>query len=100
MSKQYDLFGGNPPHVKDSDTSLAAAESMAETGRQVREKVFRHITLSGGSTCDEIELALNMRHQTASARVRELALTGRIRDSGNRRKTRSGRQAVVWTAPQ
>lgn len=37
-----------------------------------------------------------MRHQTASARVRELVLAGLIEDTGKRRKTRSGRGARVY----
>lgn len=35
-------------------------------------------------------------HQTASARVRGLVLRGRVKDSGKRRDTRSGRKATVW----
>lgn len=37
-----------------------------------------------------------MRHQTASARIRELVQKGRVVDSTRRRPTRSGRLAIVW----
>jgi hypothetical protein len=51
-----------------------------------------------GLTCDEVEQRLSMTHQTASARVHELAKLEAIVDSGRKRKTRSGRGAVVWIA--
>ena len=64
----------------------------------LRAKVFRYIRGEGfaGATCDEIEEALDMRHQTASPRVRELVLMGAIEDSGHRRRTRSGSTARVY----
>jgi hypothetical protein len=49
----------------------------------------------GGATCDEIELMTGMRHQTASARIRELYLKDRIKTVG-KRQTRSGRMALIW----
>lgn len=49
-----------------------------------------------GLTCDALETLLSMSHQTASARLRDLAMRGDIRDSGKRRKTRTGRTAIVW----
>lgn len=49
-----------------------------------------------GATCDELELTLALSHQTCSARVREMARRGMIKDSGRTRPTRTGRQAIVW----
>jgi hypothetical protein len=51
-----------------------------------------------GRTADELIVELNRGHATVSARVNELANAGWIVDSGIRRKTRSGREAVVWFA--
>jgi uracil-DNA glycosylase len=86
------------PYVVGSDTSKAAAESIAADSGQLREFVFSYIEKAGigGMTCDEVEEAADMRHQTASARIRELAQKGRIVDSGRRRPTRSSRMAIVW----
>lgn len=85
------------PFVSGSPTSEAAAASMAPHAGTVRDDVLKYIKSTGhGATCDEVEAALNLRHQTASARVRELAKTMRIMDSGTTRPTRSGRKAVVW----
>lgn len=49
-----------------------------------------------GATCDEIEVVLELRHQTASARCTELTLSKHIVDSGRRRLTRSRRRARVY----
>jgi predicted transcriptional regulator len=49
------------------------------------------------ATCDEVEERMALRHQTASARVHELARAGLIEPDGERR-TRSGRRATVWKA--
>lgn len=95
----YDLYGGTPPHEKVS-TSKKAAQEIEPTVSQIAERVFRFVLLgtSRGATCDEVEQGLSLSHQTVSARLRELALKDRIRDSGNRRVTRSDRDAIVWTA--
>jgi len=93
-------YGGHPPHVKGSDTSAAAAVSIRVPAGTLRFKVFAYLKKRGaaGSTDEELEHALELRHQTASARRRELVLDGLVEDSGERRKTSSGRQAVVWKA--
>ena len=89
------------PYVDDipfagGDTSADAAKAIKPDVLTIRRKVFR--ALVDGATCDEIEQTLELTHQTASARVRELAQAGTIRDSGERRLTRSGRKAIVWIA--
>ncbi len=93
-------YNGKAPSVAGSDTSEAAADSVQSASGRLRAVVFAHVKRcgAGGATCDEVEAALEMRHQTASARVRELVLGGHLRDSGQRRQTRSGRNAAVWVA--
>ncbi len=92
------LFDPPPPAVRDSPTSVAAGESMAGTSSYLRNLILAYIRRTGGSTCDEVEAAEYLRHQTASARIRELVQMGLLRDSDRTRKTRSGRAAVVWEA--
>ena len=91
-------YGGTPPHVKDSDTSWEAALRVAGSAGSVRRRVFRYITscLHYGTTDEEIEIELELRHQTASARRRELVILGLVIDSGKRRPTSSGCTATVW----
>lgn len=83
------------------DTSLVAARSVAPSAGQMRSRVLVEIRERGvaGATCDEVEQVLQMQHQTASARIRELVLEGRLVDSGYRRPTRSGHPAVIWVEP-
>ena len=96
----YDQYAGTPPHVKGSDTSREAAESMALDAKHLRAVVYRHILGSGsvGMTCDRVEEIMDGRHQTISARIRELVNEGRIVDTGKRKPTRSGRQARIYVA--
>lgn len=93
-----DLYGGRPPFQETSDTSEDAADSLLEIALTVRGNVYRKIRDTGinGMTCWEVEQELGLSHQTASARIRELNLKGKLRDSGYRRRTGSGRQATVW----
>jgi len=91
-------YNGLPPFVAGVDTSEAAAQSVAGDAGQLREFIFDVIKGSGGGgmTCDEVEVDTGMRHQTASARIRELQQRARVVDSSRRRPTRSGRLAIVW----
>lgn len=85
--------------ARGSDTSREAARSLSPDAlTKLETKVFEFIRDRGppGATCEEIELHTTLPHQTASARVNGLMNKGRIADSGQRRKTRSGRRATVW----
>ena len=86
------------PFVAGSDTSEAAARSVEATAPRDQDRILASVGArhSDGMTCDELEVALGLSHQTASARVRDLVKAGRIIDSGKRRKTRTGRSAAVY----
>jgi len=87
------------PYVVGSDTSEEAAESLSpQLLNRLESIVLRCIRMAGlrGATDDEIEVACGLRHQTASARRRELVKRGLVGDSTSRRFTRSGRRATVW----
>ena len=49
-----------------------------------------------GLTCDQLETMTKRSHQTVSASLYHIRKKGLIADSGERRPTRSGRQAIVW----
>jgi hypothetical protein len=80
------------------DTSRAAFESLRPHLNRLQREVFGYVSARGtkGMTCDEIETQTGLAHQTASARIYELARSGVITDSGQRRPTISGRKAIVW----
>lgn len=95
--KQMDLFdicennhGGNPE-------SYAARSSLNSS--EIRRRVLGFIQARGpqGATSDEIEQALGLSHQTASARCSELKAEGKVCVVGSR-KTRSGSKASVLVA--
>jgi hypothetical protein len=99
--QEPDLFSypDRPGAVRDCDTSEAAADSLADDQlSRLRLAVFTLVKGRGdrGATCDEVEVELSMRHQTASARIRELVLLGWLVDSERRRLTRSVRFARVY----
>lgn len=90
-------YAGRTPRVRGSDTSEAAGDSALPNAGTVRRRVYDAI-LGRPRTDEEIERLLGLRHQTASARRRELVLLGLVEDSLRRRQTSSGRFATVWKA--
>ncbi len=85
------------PPANQTDTSKAAAKSMAPDAATLRDQVYDAIRKSeNGLTTDEIEQLIGLNHQTASPRVWELHRRSLIGDSGQRRKTRSDRLAIVY----
>jgi hypothetical protein len=92
-------YPNRPGFVRDCDTSENAADSLNDQDlSRMRAAVFNFTKKHGyrGSTCDEVEVALLLKHQTASARIRELVLGGYLEDSSRRRPTRSNRPARVY----
>ena len=80
-----------------AETSIEAHESIEPRKSTMHAEILRHLKCYGqrGRTCDEIEFDLGLRHQTASARMRELFQRGLVKRLG-KRETRSGRKAYVW----
>lgn len=90
---QYEL-----PFQKHSETSQAAAISIAPDANNLRAAVLRYIAGRGddGATDEEVQDALEMNPSTQRPRRVELVRMGVVEDSGRRRKTKGGRQATVW----
>jgi hypothetical protein len=82
------------------DTSIEALESQdEETTAHRRNRIWRYIAeRPDGATCWEVEQALGMLHQTASAAISNLSADRALADTGRRRATGSGRRAIVWGA--
>lgn len=98
--KDEDKPAASAPFAVGSDTSEEAAMAIEGDLAHLERVVYAEFLKSGagGATCDEIERRLGMRHQTCSARVHALDRGAAIVDSGERRKTRSGRRAAVYVA--
>lgn len=90
-------YHGFPPFEKKSETSIQAAADIEPRVGTLRRLVFDAIRNSGfmGMTDAEVEKELSMKHQTASARRRELHLQGLI-GTESKRKNPSGSMASVW----
>lgn len=91
-----DLFSWRPAPCVNTPTSKEAARSIERHRSRLCLEIYQFIVEHAGATCDECEVALGLSHQTASARIRDLAKVGELIDSGEIRKTRSGRSAIIW----
>lgn len=84
--------------MKVQTTTLAARDHIATKRHTLRQQVLEYITslYEFGATDDEMQRHLNMPGSTQRPRRQELQEMGLVKDSGRRRKTLSGRDAIVW----
>jgi hypothetical protein len=95
--------GESPP----TDPSAGRKTERQSTRRSTSDEAHRSADVSATRqvmlnlisqrprTCDEI-VALGFAHQSASAAINWLMRQGNIVPSGEKRKTRMGRRAIVW----
>jgi hypothetical protein len=93
------MYANLPPH-NGKPTSIAAAESVVNSASRQRAQVYAFIAgRKDGATREEIEIALGLAGNAVRPRVWELlgnnGHAARIRESGERRRTNSGRMAEV-----
>lgn len=94
-----DLFAyPHQPGARDRDTSRAAASHIAPAAASLRDQVLGVFERSNGLTPDEAAGKLGLTSFTVRPRCTELLRLGQLRDSGERRKNRSGRSAAVLVA--
>jgi len=88
------------PGYQRTDTSRAAAQSMAGSAGVLRAAVLGAIRAAGdrGLTMEEVADATGYGRHSVQPRTSELRETGDIRDSGDRRLLASGRKGIVWVA--
>lgn len=105
MSRQSLLFDvgdeAESPPFSNATTSKSAADSIKTSAATLRAQVFDYIRKQGshGATDEEIQTALSMSGNTERPRRGELEKSGKISAAEQTRKTSSGRQAIVWVAP-
>ena len=80
--------------------SAAAHQSILHCKENSREQIWQLIKARGsaGATLHEIAAELGVHPHQISGRISELKSKGRLRDSGLRRTTPSGRKAAVLIA--
>ena len=76
-------------------TSNAAYDSIKNHKSSMKARILRMLEETQ-STDDEMEKALGMSHQTLSSCRRSLVKDGLVEATGDKRPTRSGRNAQVW----
>lgn len=89
-------------HNAPPGTSDAAARRIEAHASTTRSAIHDFIRDRGphGATDDEGESMLGIKPQSYTPRRGELVALGLVVDSGQRRKTESGRPAAVWVTPE
>ena len=78
------------------DTSVDAAYAAKPKSGKQRQAIYELLRDRHGLTADEISIILDLPAQSVSARINGLAMDKLVVDNGERRKTRYGRNAIVW----
>ncbi len=83
------------PYSNPTTSKAAANVVQAQTKRACVAR-FIHSRSPLGTTDEQVEIALRMYHQTASARRWEMMIRGLVADSGRQVTNRSGSPATLW----
>ena len=93
--KQLDIFETDYESCNYTSTSKKALTSIKPKIKTKREQVYDLIKLNpltNYQIADELEIPLS----SVCARVRELQVLNLVIDSGLKRKTKYGKDAIVW----
>jgi len=93
--KQLDIFDTDYESANYTKTSQNALATIKPKTKTKREQVYDLIKLNA-LTNYEISDELDMPLSSVTARCRELQVLNLVEDSGKRRKTKYGKQAIVW----
>ena len=93
--KQLDIFETDYESCNYTKTSQEALATIKPKIKTKREQVYDLIKLNA-LTNYEISDELDMPLSSVTARCRELQVLNLVEDSGTRRKTKYGKQAIVW----
>jgi predicted ArsR family transcriptional regulator len=97
MSQMSELIYPDAPGFKVAGPSEQAAEAIGGTANKMRAAVLAQIAQhAGGATADEIAKELNLSVLRVRPRLSELNRTGKIKQTGARRKNEGGMTGTVW----
>lgn len=85
---------------KAGETALHAAEAMVPRAPIIRTMVIEALRAKSPLGADEIAKEIGVDFLSVRPRLSELHEQGRVRDSGHRTTSRSGRQAIAWELTQ
>jgi len=88
------------PYIAESETSKQAANLIEPNAAALLGKVLAFLRKRGnyGATDEEMQDEMPIQPSTQRPRRVDLVNRGLVIDSGLTRKTKSGRNAVVWVA--
>lgn len=89
-------IGWNVGHNNPSTSHAMHVKAALRAGKDNHLIFWMIYDADRGQTDDEIELLTGKAHQSVSATRYALMKKGYIEDSGLRRKTRYGNEAIVW----
>jgi Mn-dependent DtxR family transcriptional regulator len=95
MNKQLDIFDTDYQSANYTDTSQEALATIKPKIKTKREMVYDLVKLKA-STNYEISDELEMPLSSVCGRVHELQELNLVENSGLTRKTKYGKQAIVW----
>jgi len=95
MKEQLDIFDTDYQSANYTDTSQEALATIKPKIKTKREQVFDLIKLKALSNY-EISDELDMPLSSVCGRVHELQELNLVENSGMTRKTKYGKQAIVW----
>jgi len=93
--KQLDIFETDYESCNYTSTSKQALASVKPKIKTKREQVYDLLKvnpLTNYEIADELEMPLS----SVTARCRELQILDLVEDSGYKRKTKYGKDAIVW----
>ena len=93
--KQLDIFETDYESCNYTSTSKKALASVKPKIKTKREQVYDLLKvnpLTNYEIADELEMPLS----SVTARCRELQILDLVEDSGYKRKTKYGKDAIVW----
>jgi len=93
--KQLNIFDTDyesANYTKTSQDALATIKPKIKTKREQVYDLIKLNALTNYEISDELEIPLS----SVCARVRELQVLNLVEDSGKRRETKYGKQAIVW----
>jgi len=93
--KQLDIFETDYESCNYTSTSKQALASVKPKIKTKREQVYDLLkvnSLTNYEIADELEMPLS----SVTARCRELQILDLVEDSGYKRKTKYGKDAIVW----
>ena len=93
--KQLDIFDTDYQSANYTKTSKDALATIKPKIKTKRPQVYEFVK-SKASTNYEISDELEIPLSSVCARVRELQVLNLLEDSGKRRETKYGKQAIVW----